>query len=216
MAEERLTAWKILLRRAFEILDAVTASRTRFDDWSFGGGTVLMRRFRHRVSRDVDIFVPDPQYLGYVSPRLNDRAEELTQKYLETDMSVKLYFPEGEIDFIASAPVTKDPPAVERILGRKVRVESTAEIIGKKVRYRGPMFTARDLFDFALVATRDPEAIDRIKPILRAQRKAIRERVATGDKALRTAFAALDTLEFSPTYEECVRIVVKALDEAEP
>jgi hypothetical protein len=216
VAEERLTVWKILLRRAFEILDAVAASRTRFDDWSFGGGTVRMRRFRHRVSRDVDIFVPDPQYLGYVSPRLNDRAEELTQKYLETDMSVKLYFPEGEIDFIASAPVTNDPPAAERILGRTVRVESTAEIIGKKVHYRGRMFTGRDLFDFALVATRDPAAIDRIKPILRAQRKAIRERLATGDKALRTAFAALDTLEFSPTYDECVRIVANALDEAGP
>lgn len=216
MAEERLNAWKVLFRRALDILDAVAASRTRFDDWSFGGGTVLMRRFRHRVSRDVDIFVPDPQYLGYVSPRLNDRAEALTQKYLETDMSVKLYFAEGEIDFIASEPVTKDPSAVERILGRKVRVESTAEIIGKKVRYRGPMFTGRDLFDFALVATRDPVAIDRIKPILRAQRTAIRERLATGDKALRTAFAALDTLEFSPTYDECVRIVANALDEAGP
>lgn len=54
----------------------------------------------------MDIFFPDPQYLGYVSPRLNDRAEELTQKYLETERSEKLYFPEGEIDFIASAPVT--------------------------------------------------------------------------------------------------------------
>lgn len=59
MAEERLEAWKVLFRRALEIIDAVPAG-TRYDDWSFGGGTVLMRRFRHRVSRDVDIFVPDP------------------------------------------------------------------------------------------------------------------------------------------------------------
>ena len=214
MAEDRLNAWKVLFRRALEIIDAVAASRTRFDDWSFGGGTVLMRRFRHRVSRDVDLFVPDPQYLGYVSPRLNDKAEELTQKYLETEMSVKLYFPEGEIDFIASAPVTKDPPAVERILGRDVRVESTAEIIGKKVLYRGRAFTGRDLFDLALVATRDPAAIETIRPILRRQRDALRERIATGGKALRTAFEALDTLEFRPTYEECLRAVASTLDEA--
>lgn len=214
MAEDRLNAWKVLFRRALEIIDAVAAARTRFDDWSFGGGTVLMRRFRHRVSRDVDIFVPDPQYLGYVSPRLNERAEELTQKYLETEMSVKLYFPEGEIDFIASAPATKDPPAVERILGRDVRVESTAEIIGKKVLYRGRAFTGRDLFDLALVATRDPAAIETIRPILRRQRGALRERIATGGKALRTAFEALDTLEFRPTYEECLRVVASTLDEA--
>src|SRR3990170_4071103 len=126
-----------------------------------------MRRFQHRVSRDVDIFFPDPQYLGYVSPRLNDKAEELTPKYLETEMSVKLYFPEGEIDFIASAPVTDDPPSTERILGREVRVETTAEIIGKKIRYRGSAFTGRDLFDLALVATRDARAIGTIRPILR-------------------------------------------------
>jgi hypothetical protein len=214
VAEVRLNAWKILFRRALEIIDAAAASRVRFDDWSFGGGTVLMRRFRHRVSRDVDIFVPDPQYLGYVSPRLNDRAEALTQNYLETEISVKLYFPEGEIDFIASAAVTKDLPAVERILGRKVRVDSTAEIIGKKVRYRGGAFTGRDLFDLALVATREPAAIETIRPILRAQHSAIQQRIASADKALRIAFEALDTLEFRPTYDECVRIVAGTLAEA--
>jgi hypothetical protein len=149
-----------------------------------------------------------------VSPRLNDIAEALTQKYLETEMSVKLYFPEGEIDFIASSQVTKQPPAVERILGRDVRVESTAEIIGKKVRYRGRMFTGRDLFDLALVATRDPAAIEAIRPILRAQRTAIRERIASGGKALRTAFDALDTLDYRPSYDECIRVVLEALDSA--
>lgn len=44
MAEERLNAWEILFRRALEIVDSVAASGTRFDDWSFGGGTVLMRQ----------------------------------------------------------------------------------------------------------------------------------------------------------------------------
>lgn len=213
MAEERVDAWKILFRRALEIIDAVP-SGARYEDWSFGGGTVLMRRFRHRVSKDVDLFVPDPQYLGYVSPRLNDTAEALTQKYLETEMSVKLYFPEGEIDFIAAAGVTKQPPAMERILGRDVRVESTAEIIGKKVRYRGRRFTGRDLFDLALVATRDPAAIEAIRPILRAQRAALLGRISSGGKALRTAFEALDTLDYRPSYEECVRIVSRVLHEA--
>ena len=214
MDKERLDAWKVLFRRALEIIDAVAASSTRYEDWSFGGGTVLMRRFRHRVSKDVDIFVPDPQYLGYVSPRLNDKADELTQKFLETEMSVKLYFPEGEIDFIASDPVTKNPYTVERILGRDVRVDSTAEIIGKKVRYRGRMLTGRDLFDLALVAARDPAAIEAIRPILRGQRSAIRERIATDGKALRTAFDALDTLDYRPSYDECVRVVLKTLDAA--
>lgn len=145
----------MLFRRAMQIVDAAGAPGTRFDDWSFGGGTVLMRRFRHRVSKDVDIFVPDPQYLGYVSPRLNDTAESLTSRYLETAISVKLYFPEGEIDFIASAPLTEKPTAQETVLGRRVDVETTAEIIAKKVWHRGRDFTARDLFDLALVSIED-------------------------------------------------------------
>ncbi len=211
MAEDRLNVWEILFRRALEIVDAVAASGTRFDDWSFGGGTVLMRRYRHRVSKDVDFFVPDPQYLGYVSPKLNDTAESLTSKYLETANSVKLFFPEGEIDFIASAPLTEKPTVTETILGRRVRVETTAEIIAKKVWHRGREFTARDIFDLAFVATREPGAIESIRPILRERGKIIRTRIATGEKALRTAFTGLDTLEFKPGYNECVRIVEDVL-----
>ena len=194
-----------------EIIDSVAASGTRFDDWSFGGGTVLMRRFRHRLSKDVDIFVPDPQYLGYVSPRLNDTAESLTQKYLESANSVKLYFPEGEIDFIASAPLTKVPVVEEKILGRRVRVQTTAEIVAKKVWHRGAEFTARDIFDFALVAAKDRNAIDSISAIIRERRDAIRKRIAADDKILRKTFSELDVLDFKPGYSECVRIVEDVL-----
>ncbi len=213
MAQDRLNAWEILFRRALEIVDSVAASGTRFDDWSFGGGTVLMRRYRHRVSKDVDLFVPDPQYLGYVSPRLNDTAEALTSKYMETAISVKLFFAEGEIDFIASAPLTEKPFVTETVLGRRVRVETTAEILAKKVWHRGSEFTARDIFDFALIAAREPGAIESIRPILHERRETIRTRIATGEKALRTAFSGLDTLEFKAGFDECVRIVEDVLGE---
>ena len=36
-----------------------------------------MRRYRHRFSRDIDIFVSDPQYLGYLDPELNDAVAAL-------------------------------------------------------------------------------------------------------------------------------------------
>lgn len=51
--------------------------------WSFGGGTVLMLRINHRASKDIDLFVPDPQYLGFVNPRLSDAAEAITTDYEE-------------------------------------------------------------------------------------------------------------------------------------
>jgi hypothetical protein len=37
-----------------------------------------MFRCGHRLSKDIDIFVPDPQYLGFVTPRLSDTAASLT------------------------------------------------------------------------------------------------------------------------------------------
>jgi len=211
LAEDRVNAWEILFRRALEIVDSVAASGTRFDDWSFGGGTVLMRRYRHRVSKDVDFFVPDPQYLGYVSPRLNDTADALTSKYLETAISVKLFFPEGEIDFIASAPLTKEPTVNETVLGRRVRVETTTEIIAKKIWHRGREFTARDIFDLAMVAEREPEALWQIQPILHDRRDIILAKIASQEAALRETFAALEVLDYRRSFDECVELTRTAL-----
>jgi hypothetical protein len=67
--------WKDLLGHALTLVDGIAARGTTDPFWTFGGGTVLMLRYQHRRSKDIDIFVPDPQYLGYVSPRLSDLAE---------------------------------------------------------------------------------------------------------------------------------------------
>ncbi len=75
MAEDRLKVWETLFRRALVLIDSAMASGAVLRHWSFGGGTVLMRRHRHRFSKDIDIFVPDPQCLPYLSPRLNPTAE---------------------------------------------------------------------------------------------------------------------------------------------
>ncbi|MDP9912364.1 hypothetical protein J2W27_004490 [Variovorax boronicumulans] len=58
--------------------------------WTFGGGTVLMLRFDHRFSKDIDLFVPDLQYLGHVNPRLGGPAEDLTSEYEENAEFIKL------------------------------------------------------------------------------------------------------------------------------
>lgn len=48
-----------------------------------------MLRHRHRISKDVDIFVSDPQYLGFLTPRLNTKAESLTSSYIEQAGSLR-------------------------------------------------------------------------------------------------------------------------------
>ena len=78
MAQDRLKTWETLFQRALVLIDSVGKSGAVFEPWSFGGGTVLMRKYSHRFSKDIDIFVPDPQYLGYVTPRLNDAAKWMT------------------------------------------------------------------------------------------------------------------------------------------
>ena len=211
MVDERLNAWETLFQRALEILDCAPRAGTMLREWSFGGGTVLMRRHRHRLSTDIDIFLPDPQLIGHLSPRLNPAVESLTHDYAEQANSLKLYFPQGEIDFVVSGPLTANPVTIERIHGRDVNVETSAEIIAKKVWYRGAELTARDLFDFALVAEREPGMLMDAKHVLRARRAIVLEQITDREEALREDFAALDVLEFRPSFEQCVDAVRKAL-----
>lgn len=42
-----------------------------------------MLRYGHRFSKDIDIFVPDPQSLGFVTPWLSEVAESITMDYVE-------------------------------------------------------------------------------------------------------------------------------------
>jgi hypothetical protein len=106
--------------------------------------------------------------------------------------------------------LTTEPTVAENLFGREIRVETSAEIIAKKVWHRGAEFTARDLFDFALVAGREPQVLAKIADILLARREPIMRRLAAHEAALREDFAALDVLEFSPSYDECVATLSKA------
>ena len=211
MAEDRLKLWETLFQRALLLIDSARASGATLDNWSFGGGTVLMRRHHHRFSKDIDIFVLDPQCLPYLSPRLNDIAESLTPDYVEQADFLKLNFPEGEIDFVASAPLTENATVIEILFGREVRVETSSEIIAKKVWHRGDRLTARDIFDLALVTEKEPEALWKIRPILRDRREIILARIGTQEATLRETFAALEVLDYRRSFDECVELTKKAL-----
>jgi len=210
--EDRLKVSGTLFQRALKLIDSVPAAGVQLDYWTFGGGTVLMRRHHHRYSKDIDIFVSDPQWLGYLTPRLNDVAESMTTNYIEAAESLKLVFKEGEIDFVAAGPLTEKPWVMEQLFGREVRVETSAEIVGKKAWYRGQLFTARDIFDLAMIAELEPAALFPIQPILRDRKDAILGRIRSDDASLREAFGALDILDYRRTYDECVALAKEALE----
>ena len=58
--DPRLKIWESLFTRAMRVLDAAIKSGVPEDDWSFGGGTVLMLKHQHRFSKDIDIFGVGP------------------------------------------------------------------------------------------------------------------------------------------------------------
>lgn len=203
--------WERLFSHALQLINDVLEHGNKDLFWTFGGGTVLMLRHRHRFSKDIDIFVPDPQALGFVTPRLSDRAESLTSDYTEAANFVKLFLPEGEIDFVAAPNLTDEPFEMLVLLGREVRVETSAEIIAKKFFHRGDRLTARDIFDFALVAEREDEQLVKASTFIARHAALIHEQLERKADMLRMQFEAIDTLDFHPTYDYAVEVLKERL-----
>ena len=212
--DERLKLWEVLFQRALVLIDDVRKLGPPVHEWTFGGGTVLMRRHRHRLSKDIDIFIDNPEFLGYLTPRLNDVAESLTTSYVEDTEFLKFAFPEGEIDFVVAAPLSQHPAILETVLGRPFLVETSTEIIAKKIWHWGAQFTARDIFDLAMVSEWEPDALKEISPTLSDRREAVLNRIAAFEPHLRETFNELQILEYKRSFDECVEIVKGTLQRA--
>ena len=208
-------AWRALLPRALTLIDEIRVHGGIADPfWTLGGGTVLMFRHRHRLSKDIDIFVSDPQYLGFVTPRLNNVAADMTADYTEQPSAwVKLQFEEGEVDFVASPNLLGDAWETWEIDGHAIRVETAAEIIAKKMFHRGDRVTARDLFYLALVVEREPAQLKVASPFLIRHRQAFLEQIRNPHPTLKTAFAAIATLDYTPDFDNCVASAGTFLEE---
>lgn len=207
-------AWQSLFPRALALIDDISRySGIANPFWTVGGGTVLMFRYRHRLSKDIDIFVPDPQYLGFVTPRLSDTAADMTEDYTEQPgMFVKLQFEEGEVDFVSAPNLLDDAWDTWDIGGRAVKVETAAEIIAKKMYHRGDRATARDLFDLALVIEREPQQLLAAKPFLLRHRSAFLTQIRQPHASLPAAFGAIATLDYTPSFDHCVAVAGGFLD----
>jgi hypothetical protein len=128
---------------------------------------MLLRRYRHRKSRDLDLFVSDVRLARWCSPRFNETAADLFVDYGEEATAIKLVTGMQEVDIIAAAPIVLDDavePAV--FLGRDVLIERPREILAKKVVYRGRTFQPRDVFDLACVAYAEPDEVAAVQPWL--------------------------------------------------
>ena len=67
-----MSNWRQLLDRTLQGLAGLQQQGQPVPDWVLGGGTALMIFADHRLSRDVDAFIDDPQYLAVLSPETTD------------------------------------------------------------------------------------------------------------------------------------------------
>ncbi|MDQ1902079.1 nucleotidyl transferase AbiEii/AbiGii toxin family protein [Paracoccus sp. WLY502] len=137
------------------IVDQANANGIAMNDWTFGGGTALMLQIGHRDSHDIDLFVSDAQYLPFLNPETQGFKLSLVPSGYETDgtRALKIVFDGvGEVDFICCPTVTDHPFEQAIVNGREVNRETPAEILGKKIVYRGATLQPRDMFDIAATA----------------------------------------------------------------
>jgi len=200
---DRPGVWARLLREALRLM-ASAESTIGGASWTLGGGTVLMLRYDHRASKDIELFVPDPQYLGYVTPRLSSVAESISSNYEESAEAVKLICAQGEIDIVVATPLTKPSFEVCAFQGRAINVETTAEILAKKMWHRGNMATARDLFDLCAIADFEPEAIQVAGPAMLRHGAQFLRQLEQREEYLSVQFAQIDSRAFRKSYAACV------------
>ncbi len=115
------------------------------EEWSFGGGSALTFYYEHRISLDVDIFLLNPQYLTFLSPRLNEVSASISESYNEQSNFLKISYGKQEIDFIIAPNLTGLLPEKKRIDKLFLWVEQPEEIIAKKLFYRAESLKSRDI-----------------------------------------------------------------------
>lgn len=144
--------WSELFDQAMSIIDQANGMGIGMDDWTFGGGTALMLQIEHRDSHDIDLFIRDPQYLPFLNPEIQGYGLSLAPSSYETDgiRALKVIYDDiGEIDFICCSAVTQKPSTRTVVNSREIDLETPAEIIGKKIVFRGSSLQPRDMFDIA-------------------------------------------------------------------
>jgi hypothetical protein len=137
---------------ACELIDQVNRDYIIIDEWTFGGGTALMLQIGHRESDDIDIFLDDYQLLPYLNPaRQSFNLGTAPSDYSGdgTGFQKIVFDGVGEIDFIVCPHLTEQPAQRVVLEGREIMLETVAEIITKKVFYRGSRIAPRDIFDIA-------------------------------------------------------------------
>jgi hypothetical protein len=135
---------------------------------------------------------------------LGGRGEDVTTEYKDGTEFVKLFLPEGEIDFVASTTLTKNPFEEHEVLGRNILLETPIEIVAKKLWYRGDRATPRDLLDLALVIEHNYSGILEHSDVFAKNIDAFTEQCDSRRAIMLPAFEAIERIDFKLSFDECL------------
>lgn len=203
--------WRSLLERAMRGIDALEKRGTPLKFHTFGGGTALMTQFEHRYSKDIDLFIPDPQYLALLSPRLGGEEIWGCGNYDEAAHYLKIRYEEGEIDFIVSDRLTEIPLLDYPFREWMVPMEHPVEIAIKKLHYRAMGLKPRDIFDVAVIMTRDEDLLRENLHVLSEDKEALTKRLRTLDPNYH--MRNLKDLEILPAWEHIKPLALEMVEE---
>ena len=133
-----------------------------------GSGTALATRWGHRHSTDVDLFVDPAAYARLFRGEQQFRADLERQTRSARSIAIEPGFARivladgGEVSLSTSPSLTADPLSADTVRGTGVPLETTAEILAKKLRYRmiqNAQIVTRDLYDIAFARRNDTGAL---------------------------------------------------------
>ena len=144
-----------------------------------GGGTALAARWAHRHSTDVDLFIAATHYQRLFERRdafQRDAEDRLSASAVAIEEGLVALFIRqrdhtGEITLATTPSLTPLPHSVDTVRGTRVPLETSAEILAKKLRYRMVLreqFVPRDLYDIAVAHERDRGALTRALGVIDA------------------------------------------------
>lgn len=140
-----------------------------------------------------------------MNPRLSDAAESISADYVESAEFIKLFLREGEIDVVVGSPLTEAPYEMIEYRGRTIRVETSAEIIAKKMWHRGDRAKARDLYDLCAVAIAEPAQLRMAKPFMAKHGAKFLQALVDGEDVLRRQFAEIDVIGRRLDFDRCAQ-----------
>ena len=134
-----------------------------------GGGTALAARWHHRHSVDIDLFADSALYRSNLYARESQLRQDITREI--PDLKALAIFPghcritlaSGEVSIFTSPPLTAESRSDDTVHGTAVHLETSAEILARKIGLRmlqTGSIVPRDLYDIAVSPIHEGAALN--------------------------------------------------------